>query len=78
MTSTNEDVLVQQDFLRKVRSGELELELGTNQMRKGNYGEMMQDEYFRQLGYERISLDTLTDIDAPTHHGIDGVYYNPN
>lgn len=29
------------------------------------------DVYFAKRGYKRISLDT------PTHHGIDGVYYNP-
>ena len=47
-------------------------------MRKGNYGEMTTDEIYRQLGYERISLDMTTEIDGVTHHGIDGVYYNPN
>ena len=47
-------------------------------MRKGNYGEMTTDEICRQLGYERISLDMTTEIDGVTHHGIDGVYYNPN
>ena len=47
-------------------------------MRKGNYGEMTTDEIYRQLGYERISLDMTTEIDGATHHGIDGVYYNPN
>ena len=39
---------------------------------------MTTDEIYRQLGYERISLDMTTEIDGATHHGIDGVYYNPN
>ena len=47
-------------------------------MRKGNYGEMTTDEIYRQLGYERISLDMTTEIDGATHLGIDGVYHNPN
>lgn len=47
-------------------------------MRKGNYGEMTTDEIFRQRGYERISLDITADLDNVTHHGIDGVYYNPD
>ena len=47
-------------------------------MRKGNYGEMSTDEIYRQLGYERISLDMTTEIDGATHHGIDGIYHNPN
>ena len=36
-------------------------------MRKGNYGEMTTDEIYRQLGYERISLDMTTEIDGATH-----------
>lgn len=59
----------------KVDDGTIEL---VNNMRKGNIGEMSMDEIYRQLGYERISLDMVTDIDGVTHHGIDGVYYNPN
>ncbi len=27
---------------------------------------------------KRISLDMVTDIDGVTHHGIDGIYHNPN
>ena len=34
------------------------------------------DVYFKSQGYERISLDRVTDLNAPTHQGIDGVYYN--
>ncbi|HFR3505406.1 HNH endonuclease [Streptococcus suis] len=39
---------------------------------------MTTDEIFRQRGYERISLDITADLDNVTHHGIDGVYYNPD
>lgn len=59
----------------KVDDGTIEL---VNNMRKANIGEMSMDEIYRQLGYERVSLDMVTDIDGVTHHGIDGVYYNPN
>lgn len=36
------------------------------------------DAYFESQGYERISLDRVTDLNTPTHQGIDGVYYNPD
>lgn len=39
---------------------------------------MKMDSYYKQQGYERISLDQVTGLDDATHHGIDGVYYNPN
>lgn len=39
---------------------------------------MKMDKYFEKLGYKRISLDTVKDIDVATHHGIDGVYYKPD
>lgn len=39
---------------------------------------MKMDAYFENQGYERISLDRVTDLNAPTHKGIDGVYYNPD
>ena len=48
----------------------------SNNIQKGNYGEMNMDVYFKSQGYERISLDRVTDLNAPTHQGIDGVYYN--
>ena len=47
-----------------------------NNIQKGNYGEMKMDVYFKSQGYERIGLDRVTDLNAPTHQGIDGVYYN--
>ena len=39
---------------------------------------MKMDAYFESQGYERISLDKVTDLNTPTHQGIDGVYYNPD
>ena len=69
------EILKQRGIIVKVDDGTIEL---VNNMRKGNIGEMSMDEIYRQLGYERISLDMVTDIDGVTHHGIDGVYYNPN
>ena len=47
-------------------------------MQKGNYGEMVMDDYFTKEGYERISLDKVTGLDDTTHQGIDGVYFNPD
>lgn len=59
-----------------------EVENGTqplsNRMRKGNYGEMKMDVLVEESGGKRISLDRCTDIDAKTHHGIDGVFTNPS
>ena len=49
-----------------------------NNIQKGNYGEMKMDVYFKSQGYERIGLDRVTDLNAPTHQGIDGVYYKLN
>lgn len=50
---------------------------GLTNLQKGNYGEMKMDNFFESQGYERISTDRVTDLNAPTHKGIDGVYYNP-
>lgn len=36
------------------------------------------DLHFENQGYERISLDRVTELDAPTHKGIDGVYFKPD
>ena len=47
-------------------------------LQKGNYGEMKMDIFYDELGYDRISLDRTTALDAPAHRGIDGVYYNPD
>ena len=49
------------DIIKGVENGEIQL---SNNIQKGNYGEMKMDAYFESQGYERISLD--------------GVYYNPN
>lgn len=66
---------VQKSIVDQVESGEIEL--NTN-IQKGNYGEMKMDLAMEERGYKRISLDSVTDLNAPTHQGIDGVYYNPN
>ena len=63
------------DIVKGVENGEIQL---SNNIQKGNYGEMKMDAYFESQGYERISLDRVTDLNAPNHQGIDGVYYNPN
>ena len=63
------------DIVKRVENGDILL---SNNIQKGNYGEMKMDVYFKSQGYERISLDRVTDLNAPTHQGIDGVYYKLN
>lgn len=63
------------DIIKGVENGNTPL---SNNIQKGNYGEMKMDAYFESQGYERISLDKVTDLNTPTHQGIDGVYYNPD
>ena len=63
------------DIIKNVENGDISL---TNNIQKGNYGEMKMDTYFEKQGYERISVDRVTDLNTPTHQGIDGVYYNQN
>ncbi len=63
------------NIIDDVENGKISL---TNNMQKGNYGEMKMDQYYESQGYERISTDKVTDLNAPTHQGIDGVYYNPD
>ena len=63
------------DIIKGVENGDVTL---SNNIQKGNYGEMKMDTYFESQGYERINLDRVTDLNTPTHQGIDGVYYNPD
>ena len=75
--STVDDVLsaerqAQKDIIDSVENGQRKLE--TN-LQKGNYGEVKMDNLFESQGYDRISIDRVTDLNTPTHRGIDGVYY---
>lgn len=63
------------EIIKGVEKGDIPL---SNNVQKGNYGEMKMDAYFESQGYERISLNKVTDLNTPTHQGIDGVYYNPD
>ena len=72
---TVEEIARQQAEILKVRYGEEAL---SSNLKKGNFGEIVQDEYYRQFGYERISKDMVTGLDDDGRKGIDGVYYNPN
>lgn len=49
-----------------------------NNRQKGNYAEMQMDKYYKAKGYKRISLNKVQGLDDKIHHGIDGIYYNPN
>lgn len=64
-----------EEIIKNVEDGKIPL---VSNIQKGNYGEKKMDVYFESLGYERISLDRVTDLNAPAHQGIDGVYYNSN
>ena len=72
---TIDEIAKQQAEILKVQNGE---EVLSTNLKKGNFGEMVQDEYYRQFGYDRISKDMVTDLGEGGHQGIDGVYYNPN
>ena len=63
------------NIIKGVENGDVPL---SNNIQKANYGEMKMDAYFKSQGYERISLDRVTDLNTPMHQGIDGVYYNPD
>ena len=54
-----------------------QLPANANNIQKGNFGEMTMDRMFASRGYKRISPDRVTDINAPTRRGVDGVYYKP-
>lgn len=49
-----------------------------NNRQKGNYAEMQMDEYYKAKGYKRISFNEVKGLDDKIHHGIDGIYYNPD
>lgn len=67
--------LKKQEYLyQEVKSGKLPL---TDTRQKGNYGEIAADISMQEKGYVRLSKDRVTDLDAPGHEGIDGVYYCP-
>ncbi len=36
------------------------------------------DLYYLKQGYKRISLNKVKGLDDKIHHGIDGIYHNPN
>ena len=66
------EISQQTKILDEVKNGERKL---SNSLEKGNYGEMRTDQDLKEKGYERISVDRVTDLNDSTHQGIDGVYY---
>lgn len=68
-----EDLQSPKKIIQKVEKGSIKL---TNNLQKGNYGEMKMDQYYASKGYVRISICRVMDINDPAHQGIDGVYYN--
>jgi hypothetical protein len=44
-----------------------------NNIRKGNYGEIASDVFLSERGYQPLHT-RITNIDAPAHQGIDGVF----
>ncbi|WP_223559679.1 PAAR-like protein [Chryseobacterium lathyri] len=71
ITRTTDDI--QDDIIKQVKDGDIELNTSA---RKGNFGEMTADRDMMDKGYEPLH-QRLTDIDASTHQGIDGVFKNP-
>ncbi|MDP9959439.1 PAAR-like protein [Chryseobacterium lathyri] len=71
ITRTTDDI--QDDIIKQVKDGDIEL---STSARKGNFGEMTADRDMMDKGYEPLH-QRLTDIDASTHQGIDGVFKNP-
>ncbi len=78
--SYQEKITLQDQQIADVKNGKISLELDNrnDHRRKGRFGEMVTDQDLRKKGYDRISLDMVTDIDQPSYKGIDGVYYNKN
>ena len=75
-TSTPEiEKLTPDDIIKKVENGDVNLK---NTLQKGNFGEMETDAFMKDLGYERVSIETVTDLDSVGHQGIDGIYYKPD
>ncbi|MBL1225128.1 pre-toxin TG domain-containing protein [Enterococcus sp. BWR-S5] len=68
----------QSQIIKQIEDGSLSLTEKGNTVRKSNYGEMKMDQVMAEKGYNRISIDTVKEIDNPIRKGIDGVYYNPD
>ena len=71
----NRKQVTQREIIDSVERGKIKLE---NNIQRGNYGEIKMDIYFEEQGYKRISIDKVTNLNAPIHKGLDGVYYNQN
>ena len=71
----NRKQVTQREIIDSVERGKIKLE---NNIQRGNYGEIKMDIYFEEQGYKRISIDKVTNLNAPIHKGLDGVYYNRN
>ena len=69
----NRKQVTQREIIDSVERGKIKLE---NNIQRGNYGEIKMDIYFEEQGYKRISIDKVTNLNAPIHKGLDGVYYN--
>ena len=70
-----EQISKQKQEVNAVESGK---KIPETSLEKGNYGEMKTDIDLKEKGYERISLERVTNLDETGHQGIDGVYYNPD
>ena len=70
-----EEISKQKQEVNAVESGK---KIPETSLEKGNYGEMKTDIDLKEKGYERLSLERVTNLDETGHQGIDGVYYNPD
>ncbi len=67
----NPSVKEQVKELKSVENGNKEF----NSHQAGNYGEMRTDSELLKNGFIRLSKENISDINAITHTGLDGVYY---
>lgn len=70
-TTLSPEQLQQRQAIGDIESGKQTLD---SNAQKGNYGEMKMDQYFEECGSQRISGGRVTDLNASTKPGIDGVY----
>jgi hypothetical protein len=74
-SSEDEKPMTPAEIIQAVKDGKIVL---TTNKEKGNFGEMVQDEYFKSLGYQRLGPNPpVTSLDQTITQGIDSIYYKP-
>ncbi|PTX60225.1 hypothetical protein C8N46_107232 [Kordia periserrulae] len=65
----------QKNQIQDVLDGVITLDIGNN-IRRGNFGEMVTDVHLTSLGFEPLHA-RVADINQSLNHGIDGIFKNP-